>query len=221
MRWLREQWRDVSAYEGDSDLAGVRRVQPRALEEQCSARIESIARTLDLLAFFADRLKVYLRDKGARHDLIDAVFALPGQDDLLMIVRRVEALGRFLDTDDGKNLLVGYRRAANIVARRGEEGRRGRLRRRARSRAALVLPEETRSPTRSPRPARRRASASRARISRGRCARSRACARRSTRSSSASPSTSTTPALRLNRLRLLGELRDAVHTVADFSKIAG
>ena len=48
-----------------------------------------------------------------------------------MIVRRVEALGRFLDTDDGKNLLVGYRRAANIVARRGEEGRRGRLRRRA------------------------------------------------------------------------------------------
>jgi glycyl-tRNA synthetase beta chain len=71
--------------------------------------------SLDLLAFFADRLKVYLRDKGARHDLIDAVFALPGQDDLLMIVRRVEALGKFLDTDDGKNLLSAYRRAANIL----------------------------------------------------------------------------------------------------------
>ncbi len=69
----------------------------------------------DLLAFFADRLKVYLRDQGARHDLIDAVFALPGQDDLLMIVRRVEALGKFLDTEDGKNLLAGYRRAANIL----------------------------------------------------------------------------------------------------------
>jgi glycyl-tRNA synthetase beta chain len=69
----------------------------------------------DLLAFFADRLKVYLRDKGARHDLIDAVFALEGQDDLLMIVRRVEALGAFLDTEDGKNLLAGYKRAANIL----------------------------------------------------------------------------------------------------------
>jgi glycyl-tRNA synthetase beta chain len=69
----------------------------------------------DLLAFFADRLKVHLREQGARHDLVDAVFALPGQDDLLMIVRRVEALGKFLDSDDGKNLLVGYRRAANIL----------------------------------------------------------------------------------------------------------
>ncbi|MFY8154735.1 MAG: glycine--tRNA ligase subunit beta, partial [Hyphomicrobiales bacterium] len=54
----------------------------------------------DLLAFFADRLKVYLRDKGARHDLVTAVFALADQDDLLMVVRRVEALGRFLDTED-------------------------------------------------------------------------------------------------------------------------
>ncbi len=68
-----------------------------------------------LLAFFADRLKVYLRDKGARHDLIDAVFSLGQQDDLLMIVRRVEALGAFLGTDDGVNLLAGVRRAANIL----------------------------------------------------------------------------------------------------------
>ena len=69
----------------------------------------------DLLAFFADRLKVYLRDQGARHDLIDAVFALGNQDDLLMIVKRVEALSKFLDTDDGKNLLTGIKRAANIL----------------------------------------------------------------------------------------------------------
>jgi glycyl-tRNA synthetase beta chain len=69
----------------------------------------------DLLSFFADRLKVYLRDQGARHDLIDAVFALQGQDDLLMIVRCVEALGSFLDTEDGRNLLAGYKRAANIL----------------------------------------------------------------------------------------------------------
>ena len=56
----------------------------------------------DLLSFFADRLKVHLRDQGARHDLVDAVFALRGQDDLLLIVRRVEALGKFLDTEDGR-----------------------------------------------------------------------------------------------------------------------
>jgi glycyl-tRNA synthetase beta chain len=70
---------------------------------------------LDLLSFFADRLKVYLRDQGLRHDLIDAVFALGGQDDLLMIVKRVEALSKFLASDDGKNLLAGVKRASNIL----------------------------------------------------------------------------------------------------------
>jgi glycyl-tRNA synthetase beta chain len=70
---------------------------------------------LDLLGFFADRLKVHLREKGARHDLIDAVFSLGGQDDLALIVKRVEALGEFLKTDDGANLLAGVKRAANIL----------------------------------------------------------------------------------------------------------
>jgi glycyl-tRNA synthetase beta chain len=70
----------------------------------------------DLLSFFADRLKVQLREQGARHDLVDAVFALGGQDDLLMVVRRVEALGKFLDSDDGKNLLAGTKRASNILS---------------------------------------------------------------------------------------------------------
>ncbi|HXB80587.1 MAG TPA: glycine--tRNA ligase subunit beta [Bradyrhizobium sp.] len=69
-----------------------------------------------LLNFFADRLKVQLREQGARHDLVDAVFALEGQDDLLMIVRRVEALGKFLDTDDGKSLLTAVKRASNILS---------------------------------------------------------------------------------------------------------
>jgi glycyl-tRNA synthetase beta chain len=71
---------------------------------------------MDLIAFFADRLKVQLREQGARHDLVDAVFSLGGHDDLLMVVRRVEALGKFLDTDDGKNLLAGTKRASNILA---------------------------------------------------------------------------------------------------------
>jgi glycyl-tRNA synthetase beta chain len=69
-----------------------------------------------LLSFFADRLKVHLRDQGLRHDLIDAVFALDGQDDLALIVKRVEALAAFLETDDGINLLAGVKRAANILA---------------------------------------------------------------------------------------------------------
>lgn len=74
--------------------------------------LDQVAR--DLLSFFADRLKQYLRDKGERHDLIDAVFAL-GEDDLVLITKRVEALGAFLDSDDGTNLLAGYKRAANIL----------------------------------------------------------------------------------------------------------
>jgi glycyl-tRNA synthetase beta chain len=71
----------------------------------------------DLLAFLADRLKVALRDKGIRHDVIDACFRLGGQDDLTLLVRRVEALQAFLATEDGANLLAGFRRAANIVAK--------------------------------------------------------------------------------------------------------
>jgi glycyl-tRNA synthetase beta chain len=78
--------------------------------------MDKVSLETDLLAFFADRLKVQLREQGARHDLVDAVFALEGQDDLLMIVRRVEALATFLDTDDGKNLLAGTKRANNILA---------------------------------------------------------------------------------------------------------
>ncbi|HIJ42906.1 MAG: glycine--tRNA ligase subunit beta [Rhodospirillales bacterium] len=68
-----------------------------------------------LLFFFAERLKVHLREKGVRHDHIDAVFALDGEDDLVRLLARVEALGRFLDSDDGANLLTAYKRAANIL----------------------------------------------------------------------------------------------------------
>jgi glycyl-tRNA synthetase beta chain len=75
----------------------------------------------DLIAFFADRLKVTLRDQGKRHDLVDAVFAL-GDDDLARIVARVEALDGFLKTDDGKNLLAGYKRASNILKAEEKKG---------------------------------------------------------------------------------------------------
>ena len=77
----------------------------------------------DLLTFFADRLKVQLREQGARHDLVDAVFSLKDQDDLVLVVRRVEALAALLATEDGQNLVAGYKRAANIL--RIEEKRDG------------------------------------------------------------------------------------------------
>ena len=88
-------------------------------QRRSSRRVE--ATTLDLLAFFADRLKVLLRDQGQRHDLVDAVFAL-GDDDLVRIVRRVEALGAFLETEDGENLLAGYKRASNILRAEAKKG---------------------------------------------------------------------------------------------------
>jgi glycyl-tRNA synthetase beta chain len=69
----------------------------------------------DLLSFFADRLKVALKEKGVRHDLIDAVFSLGNEDDLVRLVARVEALQAFLKSDDGANLLAGYKRAVNIL----------------------------------------------------------------------------------------------------------
>jgi len=84
------------------------------LDESEPKLLNAITNLLNI--FLADRLKIQLREQGARHDLVDAVFALEGQNDLLMVVRRVEALGKFLDTDDGKNLLAGTKRASNILA---------------------------------------------------------------------------------------------------------
>ncbi|MHA1537928.1 MAG: glycine--tRNA ligase subunit beta, partial [Alphaproteobacteria bacterium] len=69
----------------------------------------------ELLSFFADRLKVYLRERKVRHDHVDAVFALGGEDDIVRLLARIEALAAFLGSDDGANLLIAYRRAANIV----------------------------------------------------------------------------------------------------------
>mgnify|MGYP000324225700 CR=1 FL=1 len=105
------EWKDLTAHVEEPDL--------NALLEPI--KVLAKARTEDLLAFFADRLKVLLRDQGQRHDLVDAVFAL-GDDDLVRIVRRVEALGAFLETEDGENLLAGYKRASNILRAEAKKG---------------------------------------------------------------------------------------------------
>ncbi|GGE47787.1 glycine--tRNA ligase subunit beta [Actibacterium pelagium] len=75
----------------------------------------------NLLSFFHDRLKVYLRDQGVRHDVIDACLAMPGSDDLTLLVKRATALSDFLKTDDGENLLQGFKRANNILSQAEEK----------------------------------------------------------------------------------------------------
>ncbi|WP_298853307.1 glycine--tRNA ligase subunit beta [uncultured Sphingomonas sp.] len=75
----------------------------------------------EVVDFFADRLKVQQREAGVRHDLIDAVFALGGEDDLVRLLARVHALQAFIETDDGTNLLAGYKRATNILKKEGVE----------------------------------------------------------------------------------------------------
>ena len=138
-RSFRERWLALPQGAVDVSLLAesfVRKLKPLAELLGVEVRELSGARdiALDLLAFFHDRLKVYLRDKGARHDLIDAVVTADA-DDLLTIVRRVEALGSFLDSEDGKNLLAGTKRAANILAAEEKKGTRV---------AAAVEPESLR-----------------------------------------------------------------------------
>lgn len=91
------------------------RQRAQSTDESSSRDSETAAVWRDLLGFFADRLKVHLRETGVRHDLITAVFSLGSEDDLVRLLARVRALEHFLGTDDGANLLVAYKRAANIV----------------------------------------------------------------------------------------------------------
>jgi glycyl-tRNA synthetase beta chain len=204
------------------NIAALANVSGESLDE-ILGNLTGVYDRMKLGEFFADRLKVYLREQGARHDLIDAVFALEGQDDLLLIVRRVEALGRFLETDDGKNLLIGYRRTANIL--RAEEKK--------------ASAEETRSYAEefvSDRLVVAEEKALAAGLSQAATEASAAVAREDFEAAMQALSALRLPVdaffdkvtvndpdpnLRLNRLRLLNALRDAVHKVADFSKIAG
>jgi glycyl-tRNA synthetase beta chain len=187
----------------------------------------------ELMSFFSERLKVYLRERGARYDLIDAVFALPGQDDLLLIVSRVEALGRFLDTEDGTNLLAGYRRAANIV--RAEEKNDGQGAfdgacdpRLLQDPAEKHLWEQIHNIHRD---TQRYLFIAERDAGRPECAGQTPFEDAMKSLASLRPPVdeffeqvtvnAENPQLRFNRLRLLNELRSAMHKIADFSKISG
>ena len=177
----------------------------------------------ELLEFFADRLKVQLSEQGARHDLVDAVFALEGQDDLVLIVRRVEALGKFLDTEDGKNLLAGYKRATNII--RIEEKKDGREYV-ERPDPSLYRQDEERALSRAIDTAKEEAAAAVAREDFEAAMHAMAKLRPHVDAFFDKVTVNVAEGadrekLRENRLKLLNEIRDATRTVADFSRIEG
>ncbi|MBD8065458.1 glycine--tRNA ligase subunit beta [Devosia sp. PTR5] len=172
----------------------------------------------DLLAFFHDRLKVSLRDAGARHDLVDAVITADSRD-MLEITQRVEALSTLLATDDGANLLAGYKRAANILA--AEEKKDARSYDGAVERAALSLPEETAlfeavEKTSDAVSARVAADDYRGAVSALAALRAPVDA-----FFEAVLVNDADPQVRTNRLNLLARLRDTMRLVADFSRVAG
>jgi glycyl-tRNA synthetase beta chain len=173
----------------------------------------------DLLSFFADRLKVFLRDQGKRHDLIDAVFALGGQDDLALIVRRVEALDAFLKTDDGANLLAGVKRAANILAIEEKKDKKSyagtydlKLITEKEETALAAAIEAVKQDTVAAIAVENFAGAMRA-LSELRAPVDQFFEKILVNADD--------PKIRENRLRLLSEIRAATQTVADFSKISG
>ena len=173
----------------------------------------------DLLDFFADRLKVQQREAGVRHDLIDAVFALGGEDDLVRLLARVHALQSFIDTADGTNLLAGYKRAANILKKEGWDS-------------------ETETPTKKPLSYTPENDEARliAALDSAEPAAAHAIAREDFEGAMAALATlrapidaffdtvtvnDPDPGKRAARLALLARIRGAVHAVADFSKIEG
>ncbi|KPF46706.1 glycine--tRNA ligase subunit beta [Rhizobium sp. AAP43] len=187
------------------------------LEKGIRLPLVSVAKDADLLSFFHDRLKVYLRDQGARHDIIDAVLT-PEADDLLMVARRAEALTAFITSEDGLNLLAGTKRATQLLA---AEEKKGTVVADGVSEALLKLDAEK---------------ALFAAIQSASKSAADAVAAEDFRSAMQALSTLRAPvdtffgdvlvndedaAIRANRLALLKAIREATATVADFSKITG
>jgi glycyl-tRNA synthetase beta chain len=187
------------------------------LERKVRLPLLAVTKDADLLAFFHDRLKVYLRDQGARYDLIDSVLT-PEADDLLMVARRVEALTAFITSEDGKNLLAGTKRATQLLA---AEEKKGTVVADGVSESLLKLEAEKDLF---------------AAVTKASAEAAKAIAGEDFRSAMAALSTLRAPvdrffgdvlvndedaAIRANRLALLRLIREATGTVADFSKIAG
>ena len=173
---------------------------------------------LQMLAFFADRLKVQQREAGVRHDLIDAVFALGGEDDLVRLLARVRALQAFVTTDDGTNLLAGYKRAANILKKEAyspdAEGA---------QKSLSYTPEKAEADLIAALDSAEPAAASAVAAEDFERAMAALASLRAPIDAFFDSVTvnDADPARRAARLALLARVRAAVHTVADFSKIEG
>jgi len=174
----------------------------------------------DLLSFLADRLTVQLRSEGQRFDLVDAVFAVGGQDDLVLIVKRVEALSDFLGTEDGANLLAGYKRATNIL--RIEEKKDGEGAFNAAPDGMLFAQDEEKALA--------AAIATATKAAKAAVAKEDFAAAMSALASLRAPVdaffehvtvNADDASVRANRLKLLAQIRAALHEVADFSKVEG
>ena len=171
----------------------------------------------DLLDFFADRLKVQQREAGVRHDLIDAVFALGGEDDLVRLLARVHALQAFVTTEDGTNLLAGYKRASNILKKEGfvaaAAGDNAPSYPPEPAEAALIAALDSAAPRAAAAVAAEEFEAAMAALASLRAPIDRFFDDVTVNDPD--------PAKRSARLALLARVRDAVHSVADFSRIEG
>jgi glycyl-tRNA synthetase beta chain len=212
-------------------LSGKHDLVPRSLLEMHIKRIRPSLSDAEILQigdsfeeFFYERLKVQLRDEGARHDLVDAVLHLRGSEaGIVSIVRRVEALGKFLDTEDGKNLLAGYKRATNIIRIEEKKDRREYV---ERPDPSLYRQDEERALSQAINIARDEASAAVAREDFEAAMRAMAKLRPHVDAFFDKVTVNVGDGadkekLRENRLKLLNEIRDATRTVADFSRIEG
>ena len=212
-------------------LSGKHDLVPRSLLEMHIKRVRSNLSDVEMLSigdsfeeFFYERLKVQLREEGARHDLVDAVLHLRGRAaGIVSIVRRVEALGKFLDTEDGKNLLAGYKRAANIL--RIEEKKDGRCYS-EQSDPAFYRQDEERALSQAIDIARDEAGAAVAREDFEAAMRAMAKLRPHVDAFFDKVTVNVADGadkekLRENRLKLLNGIREATGTVADFSRIEG
>ena len=198
--------------------------EPDALKSSEYAMADRYSRAKqDLIAFFADRLKVQAREQGVRHDLVNAVFALGDEDDLVRLLTRVKALQAFIGSDDGKNLLVAYNRAANIV--KAEERKDKALAAEIKSAPDVMLFEQAEEKAVAMALGKATAATGPA------LAREDFAAAMSALAALRGPldaffekvtvNVSDRPELRLNRLRLLRRISATIDGVADFSKIEG
>jgi glycyl-tRNA synthetase beta chain len=183
--------------------------------------VDQYVRTL--LAFFAERLKVQMREKGVRHDVVDAVFAAGHEDDLVRLLARVEALQSFLATDAGKNLLTAYGRAANIV--RAEEKKDKGLSAKLTGAPDAVLLEqvEEKAVASALADVERTVGPALAREDFAAAMTAFAGLRASVDAffDKVTVNVLDKPELRLNRLKLLNQIRATMDSVADFSRIEG